>query len=248
MTEMRKTGLILIALLLFLAGCSYFPDQAVHVVDMDRAPVSEAASEYPPSVESAILTDLERSLRVDPDSKLQIVTLEVGADWVSLRVSAPKGMALSLAHGGSDTAASWTASCGALATLSRKASDICAEYGRDSDAVSAFLLNDTNRSRALYALRDGSVLYDVKADRAPERSVTYVLNTSTMRIHNTWCPSVKTIKAEHIRYTTQSLSDLLDGGYIKCGQRGDWDKAPSDFQPSDTVGRPLNELEEVTAP
>ena len=135
MTEMRKTGLILIALLLFLAGCSYFPDQAVHVVDMDRAPVSEAASEYPPSVESAILTDLERSLRVDPDSKLQIVTLEVGADWVSLRVSAPKGMALSLAHGGSDTAASWTASCGALATLSRKASDICADYGRDSDAV-----------------------------------------------------------------------------------------------------------------
>lgn len=46
---------------------------------------------------------------------------------------------------------------------------------------------------------------------------TYVLNTSTHKIHHPNCKSVAKIKAENYAATSKSLDDLLGEGYTKCG-------------------------------
>ncbi|MBD5529732.1 MAG: hypothetical protein HDR02_15215 [Lachnospiraceae bacterium] len=46
---------------------------------------------------------------------------------------------------------------------------------------------------------------------------TYVLNTSTKKIHHPNCKSVAKIKQENYATTDKSLDELLDAGYTKCG-------------------------------
>ncbi len=46
---------------------------------------------------------------------------------------------------------------------------------------------------------------------------TYVLNTSTHKIHYPNCSSVLKIKPENYATTDKSLEELLDEGYTKCG-------------------------------
>lgn len=56
----------------------------------------------------------------------------------------------------------------------------------------------------------------------PKQETVYVLNTKTMKIHNTWCNSVEKIKPENYKETTESIDELEKQGYVKCKQKGDW--------------------------
>ena len=56
----------------------------------------------------------------------------------------------------------------------------------------------------------------------PKKETVYVLNTKTMKIHNTWCNSVEKIKPENYKETTESIEELEKQGYVKCKQKGDW--------------------------
>ncbi len=63
------------------------------------------------------------------------------------------------------------------------------------------------------------------SEPTPESTPTltvYILNTSSMKIHNTWCSSVKDIKPENYQETTESISTLESQGYVKCKKKGDW--------------------------
>ena len=55
-----------------------------------------------------------------------------------------------------------------------------------------------------------------------KQETVYVLNTSSMKIHNTWCSSVKDIKPSNYKETTESIDELEQKGYVKCKQKGDW--------------------------
>lgn len=46
---------------------------------------------------------------------------------------------------------------------------------------------------------------------------TYVLNTSTQKIHHPNCNSVPKIKPENYATTDKSIDELLNEGYTKCG-------------------------------
>lgn len=50
-----------------------------------------------------------------------------------------------------------------------------------------------------------------------ENEFTYVLNTSSQKIHHPNCKSVAKIKPENYATTNKSLEELLDEGYTKCG-------------------------------
>lgn len=54
-------------------------------------------------------------------------------------------------------------------------------------------------------------------DNSKQHETTYVLNTSTMKIHFPSCKSVDKIKPENMVTTEKSLDELLDEGYTKCG-------------------------------
>lgn len=51
----------------------------------------------------------------------------------------------------------------------------------------------------------------------PDSSVTYVLNTNTMRFHKPDCPSVKDIWSDNREDYTGSREDLIAQGYTPCG-------------------------------
>lgn len=55
------------------------------------------------------------------------------------------------------------------------------------------------------------------ADPVDANDFTYVLNTSTQKIHHPNCKSVDKIKPENYATTDKSLEELLDEGYTKCG-------------------------------
>ncbi len=55
-----------------------------------------------------------------------------------------------------------------------------------------------------------------------QSQTVYILNTNTMKIHNTWCRSVKKIKPQNYKETTESIEELEKIGYVKCKQKGDW--------------------------
>ena len=59
---------------------------------------------------------------------------------------------------------------------------------------------------------------------ASKEDTVYVLNTKSMKIHNTWCNSVEKIDPENYEETTASVEDLEKLGYTKCKQKGDWSK------------------------
>ena len=188
---------------------------------------------------------MEDSLHDYPDIGLRITSMEVAADRVDIRVSAPKGMARSLANGGGDMEGTWSNSCGAMTAIVRKASEVCAANGREDIPIYALMLSDANPDRVLYALRGGSIVYNVRSAPIvgePIEAEMYILNTSTKVIHNTWCPSVPSIGPKHILYSFVSLALLQGDGYTKCRQSGDWDKVPTDPPPADTVGTLLDEL------
>jgi len=236
---MRKVGLISLALLLLLAGCSYYPDRAVYAAD---EPLRQTVPEFTPSVESTILTDLEDSLRVDPRSGVTLQWIDVSRDWICLDLTAPDGTALSLLHKGAGLA-SWEAACALLTGLTAHVWNACRSNGRDGVTVYAFLVSDANPDRVLYALRNGEAVYSaVDDDRTaalaalPERG-SFILNTSTKRIHNRWCSSVELISPAHYRETISDVAALQRIGYVRCGQRGDWDVAPSTVTVSLLVGR-----------
>jgi hypothetical protein len=48
--------------------------------------------------------------------------------------------------------------------------------------------------------------------------VTYVLNTSSMRIHKPGCGSVETIKESNRQATSKSREELIAEGYEPCGR------------------------------
>lgn len=48
-------------------------------------------------------------------------------------------------------------------------------------------------------------------------STTYILNTSTKKIHRTTCAYAKKIAEKNYREFTGSIQTLLDQGYSKCG-------------------------------
>lgn len=50
-----------------------------------------------------------------------------------------------------------------------------------------------------------------------EDEVTYVLNTSSKRIHLPDCSSVTSMKPENKTETTKTLDELLEEGYVACG-------------------------------
>lgn len=54
-------------------------------------------------------------------------------------------------------------------------------------------------------------------DRNNTNEITYVLNTSTHKIHHPNCKSVAKIKAENYATTNKSVDELLGEGYTKCG-------------------------------
>lgn len=47
--------------------------------------------------------------------------------------------------------------------------------------------------------------------------ITYVLNTSSRKIHHANCNSVAKIKPENYATTDKSVEELLEEGYTKCG-------------------------------
>ena len=49
-------------------------------------------------------------------------------------------------------------------------------------------------------------------------TVTYVLNTNSMRFHRPDCPSVEEMKPQNREETGESRQELLDRGYTPCGQ------------------------------
>ena len=51
----------------------------------------------------------------------------------------------------------------------------------------------------------------------PENA-TYVLNTSSMKIHKPKCGSVETIKEENRKYTNLTREELIAQGYEPCGR------------------------------
>ena len=51
-------------------------------------------------------------------------------------------------------------------------------------------------------------------------TVTYVLNTNSMRFHRPDCPSVEEMKPQNREETGESRQELLDRGYTPCGQCG----------------------------
>lgn len=55
------------------------------------------------------------------------------------------------------------------------------------------------------------------ADPVDTDDITYVLNTSTQKIHHPNCKSVVKIKPENYATTDKSLEELFDEGYTKCG-------------------------------
>ena len=57
-----------------------------------------------------------------------------------------------------------------------------------------------------------------------EENTVYILNTKSMKIHNTWCSSVEKIDPENCKETTASIEELEKLGYTKCKQKGDWSK------------------------
>lgn len=81
---------------------------------------------------------------------------------------------------------------------------------------------------------DGSYLYTIagktifdafeknEATEKPAADVRYILNTSTMKIHNEWCPATDEIAAENYQITRKSLDELYAEGYTKCAKKGDW--------------------------
>ncbi len=236
---MKRLVLIFCALA-FLAGCGYYPDRAVYAAD---EPLRQVIPDPPPpSVESTILSELEDSLRVDPRAGVTLQWIDVSRDWICLELTAPDGTALALLHKGAGLSA-WEASCAMLTSFTAHVWNTCRASGRDGVTVYAFLVSDANPDRVLYALRDGEPLYSAREDDRtaalallPDRGA-FVLNTSTKRIHNRWCPSVELISPAHRRETVSDAAALQRIGYVKCGQRGDWDVAPSAVTVSLLVGR-----------
>ena len=57
-----------------------------------------------------------------------------------------------------------------------------------------------------------------------KEDTVYILNTKSMKIHNTWCNSVEKIDPENYEETTASVEELEKLGYTKCKQKGDWSK------------------------
>ncbi len=49
------------------------------------------------------------------------------------------------------------------------------------------------------------------------KEVTYALNTNTMRIHYSWCPSVEEANQKNIQYTID-YDASIDAGYKPCGR------------------------------
>lgn len=55
-----------------------------------------------------------------------------------------------------------------------------------------------------------------------ETEDTYVLNTSSMKVHHPWCESVKKIAPENYATSNKTIEELEAEGYTRCGQKGDW--------------------------
>lgn len=62
----------------------------------------------------------------------------------------------------------------------------------------------------------------VPEESTVDEETVYVLNTKTMKIHNTWCNSVEKIDPANYKETTESIEELEKQGYAKCKQKGDW--------------------------
>ena len=71
--------------------------------------------------------------------------------------------------------------------------------------------------------QEPSVTDDISTELSTtEEDTVYVLNTKSMKIHNTWCNSVEKIDPENYKETTASIEELENQGYTKCKQKGDW--------------------------
>ena len=51
----------------------------------------------------------------------------------------------------------------------------------------------------------------------PATTITYILNTSSGKIHLPNCKSVRTIKPENYGTTDKTIDELLSEGYTRCG-------------------------------
>ena len=58
---------------------------------------------------------------------------------------------------------------------------------------------------------------DIESTEAEQKGDTYILNTSSMKIHKTTCGTGKLMLPENRRVYVGDIEDLLINGYTKCG-------------------------------
>ena len=241
-----KRLILLIIVLLLLAGCAYRDAPGTIMT----APADYVATST--TTERSQVTDLYTELSAvfrscaPRGSSLSDVVLTVGA--YRYEVLPASGTAHRLAN---RLDGAWDELDDAAAQLARLTADVQAHLAGipdDAGEVWAVLLNDTDPGRVLLAVHGGEVVYDCRdelPDEAPghEYAGFYVLNTSSKKIHNPWCPDVDRIDMRNRKATSEPLRDLLLADYTQCEQKGDWDLTEPTYPAAADVGRPLEDLE-----
>ena len=249
---MRRAGLIL-AGLLFLSGCAapYGPGTIMTA---------------PPDYTARAVTDAPRADELDdPMGELEAAFSAYAprgaglADLVTepgvcrYEILPASGTSYQLANREDSAWDELDDTAAKLQRLTRDVRDHLADIGEDA-AVCALLLNDQAPELVLLAVRDGEILYDVRdelPDASPghEPAEYYVLNTSTKRIHNPWCPEISKIDPRNRKASMDDLHALLLDDYVKCESDGDWDLTEPTYPSALSVGIAAENLPEgVTAP
>ena len=250
---MRITILILLALVL-LSGCGALygpgeimtaPPEAASVRAVSSAPRADEIVDVVGELEAAFAVHAPRG------ASLSDLVATVGA--YRYEILPTSGTSYLLANHKDGAADDLGSSIDRLVELTEDVESFLAGIGETAD-VSAVLLNDQAPDRALAAVSGGTVIYDCRSelpDAAPghEPAEYYVLNTSTKRIHNPWCPEIAKIDIRNRKASSEDLHTLQMEDYVKCSSAGDWDLTDPTYPPAVSIGCLLKNLPEgVTAP
>lgn len=236
---------ISLVFLLLFSGCVYDPGLPAHTMSPEQQRAASEAAQNAGAPD--IMSELESAFAASAPRGCVLSDLVATVGAYRFEILPAGGTAYALAH---RIAGATDAFDDMAAQLARFTDDVYAHLsGSPDDAGDVYVAvqNDQAPELALLVILNGSVLYDCRdelPDRAPghEPAEYYVLNTSTKKIHNPWCPDVDRIDIKNRKASSAALHDLQLDGYTKCEQDGDWDLTEPTYLAAVTVGRSLDEI------